>query len=40
MILAGIIEEREQEVVAALAERGLAVASRLKEGDWVTLVAA
>ncbi|MCX6032392.1 MAG: 50S ribosomal protein L11 methyltransferase [Chloroflexi bacterium] len=40
MILAGIIEEREPEVVAALAERGLAVAKRLVEGDWVALVAA
>ncbi len=40
MILAGIIEERAPEVVAALRERGLAVANRLVEGDWVTLVAA
>jgi ribosomal protein L11 methyltransferase len=40
MILAGIIEEREAEVVAALAERGLAVADRLTQDDWVTFVAA
>jgi ribosomal protein L11 methyltransferase len=38
MILAGIIEEREPDVVAALSERGLAVAHRLVEGDWVALV--
>jgi ribosomal protein L11 methyltransferase len=38
MILAGIIEEREPEVRAALAERGLAVVNRLGSGDWVALV--
>jgi ribosomal protein L11 methyltransferase len=38
MILAGIIEEREPEVVAALDERGLAVERRLTEGDWVAQV--
>ncbi len=39
MILAGIIEEREPEVGAALAERGLTVRQRLGHGDWVSLVA-
>lgn len=39
MILAGIIEEREPEVLAALAERGWRVTGRLVEGDWVALVA-
>jgi ribosomal protein L11 methyltransferase len=39
MILAGIIEEREQEVRSALAERGLSVVQRLGMGDWVSLVA-
>jgi ribosomal protein L11 methyltransferase len=39
MILAGIIEEREPEVRAALAEHGLTVARRLVMGDWVSLVA-
>jgi len=38
MILAGIIEEREPEVRAALAARGLAVVKRLGSGDWVGLV--
>jgi ribosomal protein L11 methyltransferase len=38
MILAGIIEEREPEVRAALAEHGLAVVRRLGMGDWVSLV--
>ena len=39
MILAGIIEEREPEVRAALVEHGLAVIQRLGLGDWVSLVA-
>jgi ribosomal protein L11 methyltransferase len=38
MILAGIIEEREPEVRAALAEHGLVVALRLGMGDWVSVV--
>ena len=38
MILAGIIEDREPEVRAALAEHGLSVARRLGMGDWVSLV--
>jgi ribosomal protein L11 methyltransferase len=38
MILAGIIEEREPDVRAALAECGLAVVNRLGSGDWVALV--
>ncbi len=40
MILAGIIEEREPEVLAALAECNLTVVRRLVEGDWVGLVVA
>ncbi len=39
MIFAGIIEEREPEVRAALAEHGLTVVDRLGQGDWVALVA-
>lgn len=39
MIFAGIIEEREPEVRAALAEHGLKVVRRLGSGDWVSLVA-
>jgi ribosomal protein L11 methyltransferase len=39
MIFAGIIEAREPEVRAALAERGLMVEKRSVEGDWVALVA-
>jgi ribosomal protein L11 methyltransferase len=39
MIFAGIIEEREPEVRAALAEHGLSVIRRLGMGDWVSLVA-
>jgi ribosomal protein L11 methyltransferase len=39
MILAGIIEEREPEVRAALVKHGLAVIQRLGLGDWVSLVA-
>ena len=38
--LAGIIEEREPEVRAALAERRLSVVARLGQGDWVSLVVA
>ncbi len=39
MIFAGIIEEREPEVRAALAEHGLTVIRALGMGDWVSLVA-
>jgi ribosomal protein L11 methyltransferase len=39
MILAGIIEEREPEVRAALAAHGLTVIRKLGIGDWVALVA-
>lgn len=39
MILAGIIEERERDVRAALARHGLTVVNRLVQGDWVGLVA-
>jgi len=39
MILAGIIEAREPEVRAALAERGLMIERRSVEGDWVVIVA-
>jgi ribosomal protein L11 methyltransferase len=39
MILAGIIEAREPEVRAALAERGLTVERRSVESDWVALLA-
>jgi len=38
MILAGIIEEREAELCATLAERGFSVVRRLSQGDWVSLV--
>ena len=38
MILAGIIEEREPEVIAALGQHSLAPADRLASGDWVALV--
>ncbi len=38
LILAGIIAEREGDVVAALVEHGLVVANRLVEGAWVGLV--
>lgn len=37
MILAGIIEEREPDVRAALARHGLIVAARLTQGDWISL---
>lgn len=39
LILAGIIEAREGDVRAALAEHGLRVTERLAEGDWVSLIA-
>lgn len=39
LILAGIIMEREPEVLDALAEHGLQVVGRLTDGDWVGLVA-
>jgi ribosomal protein L11 methyltransferase len=39
LILAGIIEEREGDVRAALAERNLMITERLVEGDWLALVA-
>jgi ribosomal protein L11 methyltransferase len=38
MIVAGIIEEQEAEVKAALRERGLEIVERRQEKDWVTLV--
>ncbi len=38
MIAAGIIEEQEAEVVAALREHGLEIVERRQEKDWVTLV--
>ena len=38
MILAGIIEEREPDVAAALARHRLAAVGRLSQGDWVALV--
>ncbi len=38
MILAGIIEGQEAEVVAALREGGLEIAERRQEKDWVTLI--
>lgn len=37
MILAGIIEEREPDLRAYLAGKGLKVARRLTQGDWVSL---
>ncbi len=40
LILAGIIEEREPDVRAALVRHGLAVHRRLLQGDWVGLVVA
>ncbi|MGQ9767019.1 MAG: 50S ribosomal protein L11 methyltransferase [Anaerolineae bacterium] len=39
MILAGIIEEREPDVHEALTRHGLAVTARLKQDDWVGLIA-
>jgi ribosomal protein L11 methyltransferase len=38
MIAAGIIEEQEAEVTAALRERGLEIVERRQERDWVTLI--
>jgi ribosomal protein L11 methyltransferase len=38
MILAGIIEEQEAEVVAALRKRGMGIVERRQEKDWVALV--
>lgn len=40
MVFAGIIEAREDEVRAALAERRLAVLDRLVSEDWIALVVA
>ncbi len=40
MILAGIIEEREPDLRAYLAGKGLRVARRLVQGDWVSLTVA
>jgi ribosomal protein L11 methyltransferase len=40
MVLAGIIREREPDVVAALVEHSLRVEGRLVREDWVALVAA
>lgn len=37
MILAGIIEERESDLRAYLGTKGLKVARRLTQGDWVSL---
>lgn len=38
LIAAGIIEEQEAEVTAALREQGLEIVERRQEKDWVTLV--
>jgi ribosomal protein L11 methyltransferase len=38
MVLAGIITEREADVVSAFAERGANVITRRQEEDWVSLV--
>lgn len=40
MILAGIIEEQEAEVTAALREHGLEIIERRQEKDWVTFITA
>jgi ribosomal protein L11 methyltransferase len=40
MVLGGIIRERESEVAATLAARGLKVTGRLIQDDWVALVCA
>jgi ribosomal protein L11 methyltransferase len=37
VIASGIIKEREAEVTAALAARGLQLLERRAEGDWVML---
>jgi ribosomal protein L11 methyltransferase len=39
LLLAGIIEEREPDVLAALAAHGLARRRRYRQEDWVALVA-
>jgi ribosomal protein L11 methylase PrmA len=38
MIAAGIIEEQEAEVAAALRGHGMRIVERRQEKDWVTLV--
>ena len=38
LICSGIIETREEEVVAALKEEGLELKERIQEGDWICLV--
>jgi ribosomal protein L11 methyltransferase len=38
MILAGIIEEREPDLLSQLQQHGLKVTRRLTQGDWVSLV--
>lgn len=38
MIAAGIIEEQEAEVMAALREHGVEIVERRQEKDWVTLI--
>ena len=38
LIAAGIIEEQEAEVTAALGEHGMGIVERQQEKDWVTLV--
>lgn len=38
IILAGLIEEQEAEVAAALREHGIAIVERRQEKDWVALV--
>jgi ribosomal protein L11 methylase PrmA len=37
VLASGIFENREQEVVDAFVARGLRVAERRAEGDWVAL---
>ena len=39
LIASGIIDDRSDEVVAALERRGAVVDERLIDGDWVTLLA-
>ncbi|HEU0167017.1 MAG TPA: 50S ribosomal protein L11 methyltransferase [Chloroflexota bacterium] len=38
LLASGIIDEREDEVLAAFANAGLAIERRVQSGDWVTLV--
>jgi ribosomal protein L11 methyltransferase len=38
LVLAGIIESREAEVIAAFAEAGASVITRRQHDDWVSLV--